>query len=66
MASYKVEKNYQLNMPKGVKGRCSNNDFVKAKMGWDAEINLTAGLEITYKWIEKEISKKLNRYHNNK
>jgi len=60
IGSYKVEKNYQLNMPKGVKGRCSNNDFVRAKIGWDAEINLTSGLEKTYKWIEKEISKKQN------
>lgn len=60
IGSYKVEKNYQLNMPKGVKGRCSNNDFVRAKIGWNAEINLTSGLEKTYKWIEKEISKKQN------
>ena len=60
IGSYKVEKNYQLDMPKGVRGRCSNNDFVRAKIGWDAEVNIRSGLEITYKWIEKEIAKKLN------
>ena len=60
IGSYKVEKNYQLDKPKGVRGRSSNNDLVRAKLGWDFEISLKSGLEITYKWIEKEIAKKLN------
>jgi nucleoside-diphosphate-sugar epimerase len=60
IAGYKVEKNYQLDKPKGVRGRSSNNDLVRAKLGWDSEISLKSGLEITYKWIEKEIAKKLN------
>jgi hypothetical protein len=57
---YKVEKNYQLDKPKGVRGRSSNNDLVKEKIGWDFEISLRSGLGITYKWIEKEMAKKLN------
>jgi nucleoside-diphosphate-sugar epimerase len=60
ISKYKVEKNYMLNMPKGVRGRSSNNDLVRSKLGWDFETSLKSGLEITYKWIEKEISKKLN------
>ena len=60
IAGYKVEKNYQLDEPIGVRGRCSNNDLAKAKLGWDFETSLKSGLEITYKWIEKEIAKKLN------
>jgi nucleoside-diphosphate-sugar epimerase len=60
IAGYKVKKNYQIDKPKGVRGRSSNNDMVRAKLGWDYEIDLKTGLEITYKWIEKEISKKLN------
>ena len=60
IGKYKVEKNYQLEKPKGVRGRSSNNDLVREKLGWDSEISLKSGLEITYKWIEKEISKKLN------
>jgi nucleoside-diphosphate-sugar epimerase len=60
ISKYKVEKNYMLNMPKGVRGRSSNNDLIRSKLGWDFETSLKSGLEITYKWIEKEINKKLN------
>ena len=60
IGGYKVEKNYQLDKPKGVRGRSSNNDLVKLKLKWDYEVSLKSGLEITYKWIEKEIAKKLN------
>ena len=60
IANYTVEKNYLLNMPKGVRGRSSNNDLVREKLGWDFEISLKSGLEITYKWIEKEMAKKSN------
>ncbi len=60
ISNYKVEKNYQLDKPKGVRGRSSNNDLVRTKLGWDSEINLESGLRVTYNWIEKEISKKLN------
>jgi len=60
IGDYKVDKNYLLDKPKGVRGRSSNNDLVRAKLGWDFEISLKSGLKITYKWIEKEIAKKLN------
>jgi nucleoside-diphosphate-sugar epimerase len=60
ISGYNVEKNYQLDKPKGVRGRSSNNDLVRAKLGWDFEVSLKSGLEITYNWIEKEIAKKLN------
>jgi nucleoside-diphosphate-sugar epimerase len=60
IAGYKVARNYQLDKPKGVRGRSSNNDLVRRKLGWDFKITLKAGLEMTYKWIEKEVNKKLN------
>jgi hypothetical protein len=60
IGDYKVEKNYQLDKPKGVRGRSSNNDLVRKKLEWDSEISLESGLRVTYNWIEKEISKKLN------
>jgi hypothetical protein len=47
-------------MPIGVKGRSSNNDLVKQKLAWNFETSLKLGLEITYKWIEEEIAKKIN------
>jgi nucleoside-diphosphate-sugar epimerase len=60
ISKYKVDRNYQLDKPKGVRGRSSNNDLVRKKINWDAEITLKQGLEITYKWIDQEIKKKLN------
>jgi len=60
IADYNVKKNYQLDKPKGVRGRSSDNNLVRSKLGWDYEFTLKSGLEITYKWIEKEINKKLN------
>ena len=60
IGNYKVEKNYQLDKPKGVRGRSSNNDLVRAKLEWDSKTTLESGLKVTYDWIEKEISKKLN------
>jgi hypothetical protein len=40
IAGYKVDKNYQLDKPKGVRSRSSNNDLVRKKLGWDFEISL--------------------------
>ena len=60
LAEQTFKKNYLLDKPKGVRGRSSNNDLVRAKLGWDFETSLKSGLETTYHWIEKEIAKKLN------
>jgi len=58
IADYKVEKNYLLDKPKGVRGRSSDNTFIKQKLNWSPSISLKAGLEKTYKWIFDDISKK--------
>ena len=56
IAQYKVKKSYQLDKPKGVRGRSSNNSFVKKKIGWKPNYTLKQGLERTYNWIYKEIT----------
>ncbi len=58
IAEYKVEKNYLLDKPKGVRGRSSDNAFIKEKLNWSPSIKLKKGLEKTYKWIFNEIAKK--------
>jgi len=58
IANYLVDKNYHLNMPKGVRGRSSNNDLVRKKINWDCKTPLKIGLEKTYNWIENQIIKK--------
>ena len=62
ISGYKVKKKYQLDKPKGVRGRSSNNDLVRAKLGWNFEISLKSGLKITYNCIEYQIEIILNSY----
>tara|TARA_B100001996_G_C18655539_1_gene591041 strand:+ start:808 stop:1818 length:1011 start_codon:yes stop_codon:yes gene_type:complete len=60
-----LKKKYQLDKPKGVRGRSSNNDLVKKVLGWSYKINLKDGLKKTYEWIYSEIKKKglnLNKF----
>mgnify|MGYP000867422562 FL=1 len=61
----KLEKIYQLDKPKGVRGRSSNNDLVKKVLNWSYNIKLKDGLKKTYEWIDLESSKEgsnLNRF----
>ena len=61
----KLNKNYQLDKPKGVRGRSSNNNLIKKVLGWSYEMSLKDGLAKTYEWIDSEMSKKgsnLNRF----
>jgi GDP-D-mannose 3',5'-epimerase len=60
IADYKVNKNYQLDKPKGVMGRSSNNELVKAKIGWAPSIGLKEGLTKTYNWIYKQMTSVTN------
>ena len=55
-----VRKVYNLDAPRGVMGRNSNNDLVREKLGWDYEQTLEEGIAKTYGWISYEISKELN------
>ena len=55
-----LKKNYQLDKPKGVRGRSSNNDLIKKILNWSYVIDLKDGLSRTYRWIEDEMSKKGN------
>ena len=55
LANYKVKKNYQLDKPKGVRGRNSNNDKIIDEIGWKPKINLETGLKKTFDWIQENI-----------
>jgi nucleoside-diphosphate-sugar epimerase len=52
----KLHRTYDLNAPKGVNGRNSDNTFILEKLGWEPTIRLRDGLEKTYRWIEQEIA----------
>ena len=56
-----VSRNYQLDKPKGVRGRNSNNDLIRKQLNWEPKFNLYTGLNKTYAWILSEIKKKHNQ-----
>ena len=55
IANFKVKKKYLLDKPLGVRGRSSDNTFIRQKLNWDTEFTLKQGLEKTYEWIYNQI-----------
>ena len=51
IAGIKLNRTYNLNAPKGVNGRNSDNTMIKARLGWEPNVLLEDGLEKTYRWI---------------
>ena len=43
----------------GVRGRNSNNDLIREKLGWDYEMTLEEGIRKTYNWIMSQIAKEI-------
>jgi GDP-D-mannose 3',5'-epimerase len=56
IAGIKLKRNYQLDAPKGVNGRNSDNTLILEKLGWEPSIRLRDGMEKTYRWIEEQIA----------
>jgi len=61
ISNKKFKKNYQLNKPKGVRGRNSENTLIRSLLNWEPKYTLSKGLEKTYNWIKEEITKKHNQ-----
>ena len=55
IAGVKLKRRYNLNAPKGVNGRNSDNTKITELLGWAPSIRLKEGLRKTYEWIEKEM-----------
>ena len=60
IAGIKLEKNYQLDKPKGVRGRSSNNSLIRQKISWDSNTTLSDGLKLTYDWIYSQMISRPN------
>lgn len=45
--------------PLGVRGRNSDNNLIKNKLGWAPSLPLKSGMEITYQWVSKQVQKSL-------
>lgn len=55
IAGIELERSYNLNAPKGVNGRNSDNTLISDSIGWAPSIRLQDGLVKTYEWIYDQI-----------
>ena len=55
IAGIKLRRKYNLNAPKGVNGRNSDNTMILDRLGWEPSTRLKDGLAKTYEWISNEI-----------
>jgi GDP-D-mannose 3', 5'-epimerase len=56
VAGITVARRYDLDAPKGVRGRNSDNTMIVERLGWQPSVTLQSGLEQTYRWIYDQVS----------
>jgi nucleoside-diphosphate-sugar epimerase len=56
IAGIKVARRYDLDAPKGVRGRNSDNTIIRERLGWEPSTLLRDGLERTYRWIYDQVA----------
>jgi nucleoside-diphosphate-sugar epimerase len=56
IAGIRLERRYNLDAPKGVRGRNSDNTLILERLGWEPNVPLSVGLEQTYAWIHDELA----------
>src|SRR6266576_3912981 len=61
IAGIKLKRNYNLNAPKGVNGRNSDNTLIKKLLGWAPDTRLRDGMEKTYRWIYDQMASRYTR-----
>lgn len=54
IGNVKLTRKYDLNAPRGVAGRNSDNTFIKQTLGWEPVTPFKEGLAKTYAWIEQQ------------
>jgi nucleoside-diphosphate-sugar epimerase len=57
-----ITKNH-IDGPLGVRGRNSNNNLIREKLGWDYTMTLEEGILRTYEWINVQVYKDTVMYH---
>jgi len=56
VAGVKLEREYNLDAPKGVAGRNSDNTFIQEVLGWEPNTPLKDGMAETYAWIAEQFA----------
>lgn len=57
LAGVKLKRKYNLDAPKGVRGRNSDNTLINKYLNWEPNVKLRDGMAQTFKWIEAEMAK---------
>jgi GDP-D-mannose 3',5'-epimerase len=56
IGSVKLVRKYDLDAPRGVAGRNSDNTFIQQVLGWEPRLPFREGLTKTYAWIEQQFA----------
>ena len=56
IAGVRLKRRYNLDAPKGVRGRNSDNTLILERLGWEPSTPLAVGMEKTYAWIYDELA----------
>ena len=59
VANKKITKDHVDVPHTGVRGRNSNNDLIREKLGWDYSMTLEDGIRKTYNWIMSQIAREM-------
>ncbi len=54
IAGVKLRRTYELDAPRGVAGRNSDNTFIQKMLGWEPDTPLRVGMKKTYDWIKSQ------------
>jgi GDP-D-mannose 3',5'-epimerase len=60
IAGVSLERRYDLDAPKGVRGRNSDNTLIQEVFGWQPSTHLRDGLEVTYRWVFDQLAAQLS------
>jgi nucleoside-diphosphate-sugar epimerase len=58
IAGVKFKRDFDLNAPRGVAGRNSDNTFIKKVLQWEPSTPFDKGLAVTYEWIKEQYLKR--------
>lgn len=59
IAGVQLTRRYDHAAPKGVRGRNSDNAFIRSTYGWEPSIPLRKGMERTYEWVSAQVKTRL-------
>jgi nucleoside-diphosphate-sugar epimerase len=58
IAGIKLKRHYNLDAPKGVNGRNSDNTLIRKLLDWEPDTKLRDGMERTYRWIYDQMARR--------